>query len=144
MDVYFACAITGGRRHQPAPAGAAIVDALQDHGHTVLTAHLTHPDLLRNEARLDPRSVFQRDMAWLAAAQAVIAEVSTPSHGVGYEIAQALHAGKPVLCLYRAGARVSKILLGNDQPGLTICAYTSEAEAAEAARSFLERLQARE
>jgi hypothetical protein len=142
VDVYFSCAITGGRRDQP--AYAAIVDVLQDHGHTVLTAHLTHPDILKQEARLDPRSVYRRDMAWLAAAQAVVAEISTPSHGVGYEIARALHAGKPVLCLYRAGARVSKILLGNDQPGLVVCAYESGAEAAEAARAFLERLAASE
>jgi 2'-deoxynucleoside 5'-phosphate N-hydrolase len=138
MDLYFSCSLTGGRGDQP--VYAALVSALQAWGHTVLTAHLAQADILAEEASLDARSVYVRDMAWLDAAEAVVAEVSTPSHGVGYEIAYALLQGTPVLCLYRAGAKVSKILVGNRHPGCTMRAYADEAEAVRAAREFLEGL----
>jgi len=44
-----------------------------------------------------------------------VAEVSTPSHGVGYEIAYAVMQNKPVLCLAREGVKVSKMITGNDR-----------------------------
>ena len=57
----------------------------------------------------------ERDMAWLMESDVVVAEVSMPSHGVGYEIASAEAAGKPVLCLYRPqpDRRLSAMLGGN-------------------------------
>lgn len=138
MDLYFSCSLTGGRQDQP--AYAALVGTLQARGHTVFTAHLAQPASLAEEATLDPRVVYTRDVRWLDEAQAVIAEVSTPSHGVGYEIAYALLKGKPVLALYRAGARVSKMLLGNDQPGMTVRAYGDEPEALAVVGEFLRGL----
>ena len=52
---------------------------------------------------MTPRQVYERDMAWLAECEAVVAEVTTPSLGVGYEIAEALHLRKPVsACTARA------------------------------------------
>jgi nucleoside 2-deoxyribosyltransferase len=92
---------------------------------------------MAEEATIDPRLVYARDVRWLDDAQALIAEVSTPSHGVGYEIAYALLRGKPVLCLHQAGARVSKMLLGNDHPGMIVRAYTEPGQAVAAMQSFL-------
>ena len=86
---------------------AALVAHLEARGHRVLTAHLAHPEAHgpgRGRTR-GPQAVFERDTAWLRACDAVVAEVSTPSHGVGFEIAYALERGKPVLCCHRAGAR---------------------------------------
>src|SRR5512141_3223002 len=99
MDLYFSCSLTGGRADQP--VYAAIVDYLQALGHRVPTAGLAHADVMLEEAATEPSVVYQRDVQWLDEAAAVIAEVSTPSHGVGYEIAYALLRGKPVLCLHR-------------------------------------------
>ncbi len=56
------------------------------------------------EGQVDPGDVYERDTAWIRACDALVAEVSTPSHGVGYEVAYALSLGKPVLCVYRTGA----------------------------------------
>jgi nucleoside 2-deoxyribosyltransferase len=68
----------------------------------------------------------------------LIAEVSTPSHGVGYEVAFALGLGKPVLCCYRDGAAVSKMITGNDSPGMVVRAYRAESEALKLVDEFLQ------
>jgi len=124
MNIYFSCSITGGRDDQA--IYAAIVSALLAEGHEVPTAHLSSPDILALEAVAEPNEIYHRDVAWVTDCDALIAEVSTPSHGVGYEIALALSQGKPVLCLYRSGKRVSKMITGNDHPGLSQAAYENE------------------
>ena len=66
-------------------------------------------------------------------------EVSTPSLGVGYEYAYAVQRGKPVLCVYRAGLRMSKMLLGNPATNLMVATYQSETELNETVDTFLEK-----
>ena len=39
---------------------------------------------------VNPQDVYARDVGWIVGCDVMIAEVSTPSHGVGYEIALAL------------------------------------------------------
>ena len=135
MDLYFSCSLTGGRQDQP--VYAALVRHLQGLGHRVLTEHLAAETVLAADSVLDPVTVFDRDTAWLRACDAVIAEVSTPSHGVGFEIAYALDRGKPVLCVAREGVRVSKMLTGIRQPGFTFAAYTGEEELRAMVAAFL-------
>lgn len=132
MKVYFSCSLTGGRKDEP--AYQAIVDHLLSAGHDVLTAHLARPEVMQLEQVVEPSEVYRRDIEWIEECQALVAEVSTPSHGVGYEIAYALTRGKPVLCCYRRGARVSKMLIGNDSPGLRVQSY----EGIEAARQVVD------
>jgi nucleoside 2-deoxyribosyltransferase len=138
MNVYFSCSLTGGREDQP--VYAALVNAMQAQGHQVLTAHLASQEVMEEEAVVDPATVYQRDISWVETCDVVVAEVSTPSHGVGYEIAHALDRGKPVLCCHRAGARVRKMLTGNNTPGLRVSAYRDEAEAVNLAKVFLQSL----
>jgi hypothetical protein len=135
MDIYFSCSLTGGRDDQP--IYAAIVEALRARGHTVPTAALARADIMDEEATIDPGVVYARDVAWVRGAEALIAEVSTPSHGVGYEIALALMLGKPVLCLYRAGVRVSKMITGNNEAGMRVRGYADEAAAVREVEDFL-------
>ena len=126
MKIYFSCSLTGGRRDEA--AYRVIVDQLQGMGHAVLTAHLAHPQVMQEERSVDPAEVYRRDVNWIDECQALVAEVSTPSHGVGYELALALQRGKPVLCLYREGVPVSKMITGNDSAGLELRGYRQEAE----------------
>ena len=135
MNVYFSCSLTGGRADEA--MYGAIVDWLQAAGHVVLTAHLARPGVLAEEQSLGAPEVYARDMAWVEEAEALVAEVSTPSHGVGYEIAFALMQRKPTLCLYRQDARVSKMLLGNSQPSLTLAAYADERAGLAAVERFM-------
>jgi nucleoside 2-deoxyribosyltransferase len=136
MNIYFACSITGGRQDEA--AYAALVTALLEDGHIVPTASLASPAVMDQEGRLSPEEVYARDVAWIEACDVLIAEISTPSHGVGYEIGYALNKGKPVLCCYRQGRRISKMLSGNPNPYLHTRSYASEAELSQIARAFLD------
>jgi hypothetical protein len=140
MQIYFSCSLTGGRTDQP--IYAAIVASLLAQGHTVPTAALAQPGIMDDEAIVAPEVVYDRDVRWVRASEALIAEVSTPSHGVGYEVALALGQGKPVLCLWREGARVSKMISGNREPGLTLGSYADEAEALRLVADFVREAQA--
>jgi nucleoside 2-deoxyribosyltransferase len=135
MKIYFSCSLTGGRQDEV--TYGAVVDHLLSAGHDVLTAHLARPEVMQLEQVVEPREVYQRDMEWIRECDALVAEVSTPSHGVGYEIAYALQRAKPVLCCMRRGARVSKMLTGNDSPGLRLAVYEGQDEALRAVDAFL-------
>jgi nucleoside 2-deoxyribosyltransferase len=50
---------------------------------------------------LNDAEILERDLEWLSQAHVVIAEVTQPSLGVGFEIARAITLNKPVLCLFR-------------------------------------------
>ncbi len=138
MKVYFSCSLTGGRNDEV--VYGALVDQMLAAGHSVLTAHLARPEVMRAERVVDPGEVYHRDIAWIEECQALVAEVSTPSHGVGYEIAYALERRKPVLCLYRRDARVSKMIIGNDSPTLRLVTYTSRDEAVALVDGYLKHL----
>ena len=135
MNIYFACSITGGRDFEP--VYQAIIAALLADGHTIPTAHLAGSDVIALEAVASARAVYERDMAWISTCDALVAEVSTPSHGVGYEIAYALSIAKPVLCIYQAGQSVSKMLTGNSHPRIQVNSYQNISDAISIVRSFL-------
>ena len=124
MQIYFSGAIAGGRDNLP--VYQHIVKRLQTAGLDVPSAHVADPAVLARESDVSPREVYARDIRWVEASDAMIAEVSTPSLGVGYEVGHALHLGKPVLCLYRRGLFVSKMITGN--PALTIATYAGLSE----------------
>ena len=124
MNIYFACSITGGREFEA--DYQEIVAALTADGHEIPTSHLAQSDVMENERKLTPQDVYERDINWIKNCDVLIAEVSVPSHGVGYEIGFALNIGKPVLCLYQKDRRVSKMITGNSDPSTQhpgICKY---------------------
>jgi hypothetical protein len=135
MNIYFSCSLTGGRDDET--IYGIIVRHLLKAGHEVPTAHLANPEVMQLEQIVDPFEVYQRDIGWLQACDCLIAEVSTPSHGVGYEIARVLQLKKPALCCYRKGKKVSKMILGNDSPGLMVQAYQNEEQVIELVDDFL-------
>ena len=135
MNIYFACSITGGRDFES--VYQVITRALAEDSHEVPTAHLAESGVTALEAVIDPFEVYSRDVAWIRASEALIAEVSAPSHGVGYEIGFALGLGKPVLALYEEGRKVSKMISGNPDPNLSVKAYKSADHAVTLIRAFL-------
>ena len=112
MQAYFSCSITGGRSEQQ--TYKKIVQHLEEQGWKVPTAHLAEAGILDEESIIDPQTVFKRDVNWVTKSDIMIAEVSTPSHGVGYEIALAEFHQKPVFCCYQSGKKVSKMITGSD------------------------------
>jgi nucleoside 2-deoxyribosyltransferase len=135
MNIYFSCPITGGRDYQP--IFEIMVEHLLSREHEVPTEHLARPEVLSLESVADPEEVYQRDISWIKECDAVIAEVSIPSHGVGYEIAYALSIDKPVLCCSRRGVPVSKMITGNDSPSLVVRTYEENDEVMELIDMFL-------
>jgi nucleoside 2-deoxyribosyltransferase len=115
----------------------AIVEALVQAGHQVPTAHLAESGAGAVEAVLDPQEVYTRDVDWIRASNVLIAEVSVPSHGVGYEIGFALGIGKPVLALYQQGRKISKMISGNPDTRLQVKAYQDSMDAMHVIRNFL-------
>jgi nucleoside 2-deoxyribosyltransferase len=135
MNIYFACSITGGREFEP--VFQAMVDAMLTDGHTVPTAHLATPEVREMEIVVAPEDVYARDVAWIRGADVLVAEVSTPSHGVGYEIGFALGLGKPVLACHRRDRAISKMISGNPDPRLVVRQYGITDEVVQVVRSFL-------
>jgi nucleoside 2-deoxyribosyltransferase len=133
MKIYFAGSIRGG--DQDRTVYRLLIERLQRFG-TVLTEHVAHP--LDVERGMSDREIYQRDMAWLAEADVVVAEVTTPSLGVGYELAGAEQMGKPILCLFRSasGGSLSAMIAGS---ALTVVEYETVDEASRAIRMFFER-----
>ncbi len=128
ISIYFAGAIRGGR--EDCALYLEIIEQLRAYGR-VLTEHLgdSQLDALGEEA--DDRLIHDRDLAWLKAADYLVAEVTTPSLGVGYEIGKATEWAKPVLCLYRPGEgrALSAMIAGS--PGLRFFEYHGTAELKE-------------
>ena len=139
MNIYFSCSITGGRNDEQ--VYLLLVKEMERQGHCVLTAHLASPEVMNLEKVAEPKEIFERDMDWLRNCDAVVAEVSTPSHGVGYEIAVGLQLKKPVFCCYRCGKKVSKILTGNSSRDLQVNSYKDEVEAVVNLKKFLQQVK---
>ncbi|MFV1859080.1 MAG: nucleoside 2-deoxyribosyltransferase [Anaerolineales bacterium] len=138
MNLYFACSLTGGRQDEG--IYGIIVRHLEGAGHEIPTAHLADPGVMELEKVTAADEIYARDIRWIEGCEALIAEVSTPSHGVGYEIAYALRLSRPVLCCYREGVTVSKMILGNDSPGLVVRAYQTESEVPKLIDEYLASL----
>ena len=98
MKIYFAGSIRAGR--DDAAIYEAMITWLRSFGE-VLTEHVGDP-LFRKRRRRTRRSIYPRPGHGLASScDLVVAEVTTPSLGVGYELGWATALKKPVLCLYR-------------------------------------------
>ena len=64
------------------------------------------------EKNLTDTEILERDMQWLSQCHVVVAEVTQPSLGVGFEIARAITLNKPVLCLFRPSSGYRKKNIG--------------------------------
>ena len=136
LTLYFAGAISGGR----ADVGhyRAIVAALEADGHRVLAGAVASEDVGAHGESLEAAAIFTRDLAWIEEADVLVAEVSVPSTGVGYEIAAMRYRfGRPVICLYRAGhtKRCSAMVAGD--AGVELIEYEDAEEMLERLRSAL-------
>ncbi len=141
MKIYFAGSIRAGR--DDAAIYEAMIEWLRSFG-SVLTGHVGNPALTQsgNDGPND-RFIHNRDMAWLKSCDCVIAEVTRPSLGVGYELAMATMLKKPVLCLYRPvpGRPLSAMIAGS--PDIRTAAYSSPDEANAIMTEFIRKVTER-
>ena len=110
--VYFAGSIRGGRAD--AELYGRVIRHIQKE-HIVLTEHIG--DLSRSKLEGVENSdvaIYEQDTAWLREADLVIAECTTPSLGVGYELAYAESHNIPVHIFYdKSRTRLSAMLAGD-------------------------------
>lgn len=135
MNIYFGGSIAGGRQYLA--TYQQIVAYLKSRGHRVLTEHVVKPDVIEWEKDFTAEQIYTRDIQWLKECDCMIAEVSNPSLGVGYEICYALRINKPVLCLYRKGIFLTRMLTGNTADGLLVKEYEEDRELEEIIDMFL-------
>ena len=121
LKIYFAGSIRGGREH--IDFYREIIEYLRQYGE-VLTEHIGDNKLSEEgEKGLGDESIYKRDIQWLKSSDAVIAEVSNPSLGVGFEIAKAIELDKDVLCLFKSqvNKKLSAMIAGC--PDVTVKEY---------------------
>lgn len=138
MEIFFSGSIRGGRSDRD--RYAELIHHLDTHG-TVLTEHIAEPDVEQKEAAegLTDTDIYEQDMAWLRRADILVAEVTQPSVGVGYEVGRAAAMGTPTLCLYhQAGDHdCSAMIRGND--GVELLAYEALDTAKDRIDTFCEQ-----
>lgn len=124
-QIYFAGSIRGGRDDQR--YYSEIIAELGKYG-TVLTEHVGRSGLSSDGDKLRDRQIHARDIKWLKQSDCLVAEVTTPSLGVGYEIGKASEWEKPILCLFRprVGRSLSAMIAGC--LGITLREYRTTTE----------------
>jgi len=107
LRVYFAGSIRGGR--QDAEIYRQVIEHLKQ-STDVLTEHVGDLSL---EVRQRPEDIYHQDTSWLKESDLVIAEVSTPSLGVGYELAYAEKLNIPCYLFCKPDVNLSAMLTGD-------------------------------
>lgn len=111
MKVFFSGSIRGGR--DMLPAYNHICNFLHKQGFEVMSWHVVDTSLENTESVMSEKEIFERDMGLIEESDILLAEVTVPSIGVGYEVCHAIHKGIPVICMHKKGANVSSMVLGN-------------------------------
>jgi nucleoside 2-deoxyribosyltransferase len=132
MRIYLACTVRGDRG--ALPAVREIVSRLKSRGHEVLTSHLLLDDVEEAEAKLTEAEVYERDLRWLKTCDALVAEASGSSFGVGFEVGYVLgrapETGQRVFLVYDVRRRdaISRLIAGNTDSRCVRFAYSDVAE----------------
>ncbi len=127
--IYFSGSISGGR--EDLETYRTIVAALEKAGHRVFAGMVTAAHVGAEGEKLSAGEIFERDVAWIEEVAreggVLVAEVSRPSTGVGYEIALARYRlDMPVICLYRpAFTRRCSGMIAGDRT-IRVIEYTGE------------------
>jgi hypothetical protein len=136
MKIFFSASVKGGRTNQS--KFEVIVRELQRYGE-VYSSHVADPEISHyGETGLSAQEILTRELSALAACDIVVAEVSTPSLGVGYLIARAISLGKRVIVLYSGTntLKLSAIIQGN--PGIEVLTYMTDVEIEKIIKGALE------
>uniref|UniRef100_A0A7J3X5W0 Putative 2'-deoxynucleoside 5'-phosphate N-hydrolase 1 n=1 Tax=Thermofilum pendens TaxID=2269 RepID=A0A7J3X5W0_THEPE len=134
VKVYLAAPMRGIRG--ALPEVKELIRLIEGYGHEVLTKHVAD-DVLDVDRGMSPREVFERDIRLLEEADVMVAEVSYPSLGVGFELAYFLTRGKPAagLVLEDRLGTLSALIQGITWPNFHLMTYRNAREAVEKLRS---------
>jgi len=126
MKIYFAGSIRGGRDDQA--LYTEIILLLKRYGE-VLTEHIGLSTISSyGQIDMTDEEIYTKDTDWIKESDIVIAEVTTSSVGVGYELGYAEALKKKIIALYRPqkNKRLSAMLAGNSK--VTVIEYINVSE----------------
>lgn len=138
MKIYFAGSIRGGR--DDVHIYLEIIKHLQTKGE-VLTEHIGSAALnSMGEDGVTDVFIHDRDMAWLLSSDVIVAEVTNPSLGVGYELGRGYEHGIKILCLYRESEnrKLSAMISGSNK--ITSENYKTIEEAKKIINNYFENI----
>ena len=122
MIIYCAGPIRGDVSYQK--FYTELINHIEDQGHSALAEFNGKFSV---SIPLTDSQIYKRDLKWIDGSKLMIAEISGPSLGVGFEIAYAIFQRKiPVLALVNSDVeKISAMLSGCDSTLLTISEYKS-------------------
>jgi nucleoside 2-deoxyribosyltransferase len=129
LKIYLAVPITYDRDQLLA---VALAEALEKLGHRVTSKWVLDRD---PSWGLGAEQIAKRDFGAVMESDALVAEISTPSHGVGMEIEFAVMKGKKVICLKRPDAKVSGLIAGTSS--IAVVTYLDRKDAIRRVNSLL-------
>lgn len=134
--VYFACSVRGGG---DTSNYLGIVETLKQNGAEVISEVFVNDAIMYGGSPLPADQIYARDIQMIQDADVVVAEVTNPSLGVGYELAYAEKLEKPILCLFNKDSdkRLSAMVTGNSYN--RIAYYTNDALPTDDIANFLAR-----
>lgn len=110
MKFYFAGVIRGDRKKLD--IYIQINKLLEKYGE-ILDKHIINPNVNTIEENNSLEKIYNRDINWIKDCNILVAEVSIPSLGIGYEISYAESLGKRIICLCEEGTNLSAMIGGN-------------------------------
>lgn len=134
MIIYCAGPIKGNTAYQQ--NYVQIVQIVESLGHAALSEMSSK---FHSSIPLNAKQIYSRDLKWLDGSKLMIAEVSGPSLGVGFEIAYALfHKKIPVLAVYHEQAeQISSMIHGCNDKKLTIKKYLDTNDLINTIKTFI-------
>ena len=130
--VYFACSLKGGGDKTDIPL---IADIIRKYAVILSEAFLN--DIHRPEGSLLPKEeIWRGDLDWVRESDLMIADVSNPSLGVGYEIAKAEEWGKPILCVYKNQEKILSAMISGS-PNVKVAYYDNPGDLETVIKDFL-------
>ena len=106
--------------------------AIRDSGHEITSPWVLGPLEKTNAGDLN---IFERDKGGVERSDAIVADVTVPSIGVGMEIMAAHKAGKRIVVVRRRGTVTSAMLL--HMPSMQTVEYDDESEIYDGLRQSL-------
>lgn len=104
-----------------------IVSFLEELGHTTSAKHLEGKDagVIRAQGEKEAKAIQKKMATWKKQSDLVIVEASTPSFGVGQEIAEALSENKQVIVLYMSGMK-PHVLTSHGEDSMYLVEYSDK------------------
>jgi hypothetical protein len=125
MKAFFSGSIRGGDKYRS--SYLQILAFLKHYG-DIISEHSDQQANCDDQGLSGDAAIYARDIRWIKDADLLVAEVSHPSIGVGYEVAYAEARDIPVLALYHLGAEAPMSAMISGNPRITVIRYNSLSE----------------